>query len=108
VLQQIKQFLRDQIGLPPFVVLMASGAVAHLLLNAVLRKPATSAWGLLAPLALSVSLESAEIWVQYRDPGFFAQGADTMIEILIRHSLDVLKVMCVPLSLVAFGLFSAR
>lgn len=108
MLQQIKSFLRDQIGLPPIVVLVAVGCAAHLLLNALLRKPATSAWGLLAPLVLGVTLESVEIWVHYREMDFWAQGGAQILAILARHGLDLLKIMLIPLSLVAIGMFSAR
>ena len=87
---------------------MGAGCIAHLLLNAVLRKPATSAWGLLAPLALGVSLESIEIWVQYRDVGLLAQGSAGVLGIILRHSLDLLKIMLIPLSLVAIGMFAPR
>ena len=108
MLHRIKKFLRDQAGLPPIALLMGAGCIAHLLLNAVLRKPVTSAWGLLAPLALGLSLESIEIWVQYRDVGLLAQGGAGVLGIILRHSLDLLKVMLIPLSLVALGMFTTR
>ncbi len=108
MLQQLKVLLRDQLGLPPSAVLVFVGCVAYLALNAVLRKPLTSAWGLLGPLVLGVALESFEIWIQYRDVGLFAPGNDPVIAILGRHGLDLLAMLAVPLLLVAWGVLSAR
>lgn len=108
MLDYLKTLLRDQLGLPVWVVLMIAGCLAHVVLNAVLRKPITSAWGLLAPLIIGVTLESYEIWVQYRNIGLFAAGNDPVIAILGRHALDVLSLLAVPLLLVAFGAITAR
>jgi hypothetical protein len=108
VLQQIKFFIRDQLGLPPVAVLVVVGCVTHLALNALLRKSPTSAWGLLAPLVLGVTLESYEIWLQYRQAGLLAPGNDPLLAILMRHGLDVVKMLVVPLLLVALGALSAR
>lgn len=107
-MQQAKSFLRDQLGLPPAAVLVAAGLAAHLALNAALRRPPTSAWGLLAPLILGAGLETYEIWVQYRSLGLLAPGNDPLWMILGRHGLDVLKLLAAPLLLVAFGAFSLR
>ena len=108
MLQQIKYFLRDQIGLPPFAALVAAGCIAHLAMNTMLRKSPTSAWGLLAPLALGMTLETYEIWVQYKNTGLLAPGNDPLLTIHWRHGLDVIKMLILPLLLVAIGAFSAR
>ena len=106
--QQIKSFIRDQLGLPPTAMLVAAGLVAHFALNALLRKSPTSAWGLLAPLVLGSALESYEIWIQYKDFGLLAPGNDPFISILARHALDVLKMLAVPLLMVAIGAWTTR
>ena len=108
MLQQLKHLLRDQLGIPPFAVLVVAGCAAHLALNALLHKPLTSAWGLLAPLALGVALEGYEIWDAYRDSGLFAPGNDPLLTILERHGLDVLKVVAAPVIVVVLGFFSDR
>ena len=103
MLQHIKHYLRDQVGLPPSAVLIIAGLVVHYLLNVLLRKPVTSPWGLIAPLVLGIALESYEIWVQYRDVGLFYVGNDPLIIIFARHSVDVMIVLSAPLVLVAIG-----
>jgi len=108
MLDHIKFILRDQLGLPAWGVLIAVGLASHLALSALLRKPVTSSWGLLAPLALGVAVESYEIWVQYRDAGLFAEGNDPVWQIIARHGLDVATMLALPLLLVLAGLSSAR
>lgn len=103
MLQSIKVVLRDQLGLPPFTVLLAAGCISHLVLNALLHKSPTSAWGLLAPLFLGVALESCEIWLQYGNLGLLAPGNDPLLTILSRHGLDVATMLAVPLVLVTLG-----
>ena len=58
--------------LPPFLVLICLGLAAHLTLNLLLHKPLTSAYGLILPLVLGVSIEAHEIWVQYPVECFLA------------------------------------
>lgn len=106
--EQIKTVLRDYIGLPPWSVLAAVGLVAFLALNALLRKPLTSGWGLLAPLAIGIVLESYEIRVQYREVGLFAPGNDPLLVILARHGLDVLIMLAIPAVVVAIALVNSR
>ena len=89
-------------------MLAVAGCLIHLLLNAVLRKPVTSAWGLLGPLAFGVILESYEIWMQYRSIGLFAPGNDPLLTILARHGLDVLLMLSVPVLIVSAGALSAK
>jgi hypothetical protein len=101
MLQQLKTFLRDQLGLPPFAVLLVAGFAAHIALNALLRKSPASPWGLLAPLLLGVALEAYEVWHAYRGVGLFAPGNDPLRTILARHTLDVGKMLAGPLLLVA-------
>ncbi len=108
MLNHLKIFLRDQMGLPPWVVLATGGLLAYLVLNALLRKPLTSGWGLLGPLVVGVVLESYEIWVQYRGIGLFAPSNDTLCTILGRHGLDVVLMLAVPIILVAVGVISAK
>lgn len=108
MLERLKTILRDQLNLPPSFVLAAAGLVAHIALNALLRKPLTSASGLLAPLAIGVVLEAYEIWIQYRDVGLFAAGNDPLIVILGRHGTDVLIMLAVPVLLVVAGLLSSK
>ena len=105
---QLKNVLRDQLGLPPWTVLVAVGCLAHVFLNALLRRPITSGWGLLGPLSLGVVLESYDIWVQYRNIGLFAPGNDALITILSRHGLDVAYMLAVPVLVVLIGLISAK
>lgn len=107
-MDQLKYFFRDQLGLPPWTVLVAVGCLAHVVLNAVLRKPITSGWGLLGPLGLGVALESYEIWIQYRSAGLFAAGNDSLLAILGRHGLDVSLMLAVPLLVVLVGAISAK
>lgn len=106
MLQQIKVFIRDQLGLPPSAMLIAIGCIAHLALNALLRKSPTSAWGLLAPLSLGVGLESYEIWTHYRGIGLLAPGNDPLIAILARHGRDIVITLAGPLLLVVTGILS--
>ena len=108
MLAQIKNILRDQLGLPPWAVLVAAGCLAHVILIALLRKPIHSGWGLLAPLCLGIALESYEIWVQYRQVGLFAPGNDALITILGRHGLDVLYMLAGPVLVVIIGSISAK
>jgi hypothetical protein len=103
VLEQIKFCIRDQLALPQSAALVLVGCIAHLALNALLRKSPTSAWGLLAPLVLTVALESYEIWIHYRNVGLFAPGNDPLVTILARHGLDVVKTLAAPLLLVVIG-----
>ena len=108
MLQKMKFFIRDQLGLPPFAVLMVAGLAAHLVLNALLRKSPTSAWGLLATLVLGVALESYEIWLHYGTLGLTAPGNDALSTILSRHGLDVAKMAAAPSLLVVLGALSGR
>ena len=108
MLQQIKFFIRDHLRLPPVAVLVVTGCVTHLALNALLRKSPTSAWGLLAPFLLGVALESYEIWLQYRHVGLLAPSNDPLLAILLRHGLDVVTILAAPLLLVALGTLSTR
>lgn len=94
--------------MPPTLVFIVVGCAAHLALNVALRKPLTSAVGLLAPLVLGLALESYEIWVQYRDVGLFAPGNDSLLTILTRHGFDIVKMLAAPLLLVTLGALSAR
>ncbi|MBT8445150.1 MAG: hypothetical protein HKN81_09065 [Gammaproteobacteria bacterium] len=103
MLGRIKSLLRDQIGMPATVVLVAVGLLAHLALTLLLRKSPTSALGLLAPLGLGLVIESWEIWVQYRDVGLTAPGNDPVPMIVARHAIDVLKMLAAPATLVLAG-----
>ncbi len=94
--------------MPPWTVQVAIGCLAHIALNAVLRRPITSAWGLLGPLGLGVALESYEIWTQYRHVGLFASGNDALLSILGRHSLDVSLMLAGPLLIVLVGVITAK
>lgn len=105
---RLKTLLRDQLGLPPWVVLVGIGLVSHILLNALLRKPLTSAWGLLAPLILGIIIEAYEIWIQYRDVGLFADENDPIWLIISRHGLDVMTILALPILLVMAGAYSSR
>jgi len=62
---------------------------------------------LLAPVIVGILIEGYEIWVQYRDLGLFASGNDTLAVILLRHGLDILKMLALPVLLVATGKISA-
>jgi hypothetical protein len=108
MLGQVKAFLRDELGIPPWSVLLVVGLLAHLSLTALLRKPSSSPCGLLAPLTLGVAVEAYEIWVQYRDIGFFAEGNDPAWLIISRHGLDVLRMLALPALLVANGNVGSR
>ncbi len=108
MLSDLKSLLRDQLGLPSWAVLAAAGIVAHFVVNALLRKPMTSGWGLLGPLVVGIAIESWEIWVHYRNIGLFAPGNDPLLVILGRHGLDVLVMLAVPLGIVIIGALAAR
>ena len=102
-LEQIKVFLRDQLNLPPYLILIFIGLILHTVFCAMLRKPMTSPWGLIAPLIFGIGLESYEIWMHYKDVGLTAPQNDPVLLILIRHSLDVMKIIAVPLLLIVYG-----
>ena len=108
MLRELKSFIRDQLGLPSWLVIIAAGCIAHVALNAILRKPATSPWGLIGPVGLGVVLEAYEIWVQYRPVGLFAPGNDPLLIILGRHGLDVLLMLAGPIVIVALGAMLAK
>ena len=100
--------LVHQSGIPPWAVLLVVGGASHLALNALLKKPWASPWGLLAPLLLGVLIEGYEIWAHYRHIGLFASGNDPLSMILGKHSVDVLIMLALPLLLVFAGQTSAR
>jgi len=100
---QLKSFLRDTLILPPDLVLVIVGLISHLLLCLLLRKPLNSAWGLFAPITVGILIEGYEIWVQYRDVGLFAPSNDPLAIILLRHGFDILKMLVLPVLLVATG-----
>ena len=108
VLEQIKEFLKDTVGLPAFVVQIGMGLSAHVALNLLLHKPLTSAHGLLLPLILGVSIETYEIWIQYRDVGLFTPGNDPLLVILARHLGGVALVLVGPVALVIYGMVASR
>lgn len=108
MLDRIKTLLRDQLGLPSWVFLAAAGLASHVAMDLVLKKPVTSALGLLAPLTLGIAIEAYEIWVHYRGVGLFAEGNDPGWQILGRHGLDVLTMLALPLGLVLAGHLSSR
>ena len=108
MLDKLKSVLRDQMGLPPWAVMATVGLVSFLVLNALLRKPLTSGWGLLGPLIIGTALEAYEIWVHYRGIGLFAQGNDPIITILGRHAFDVVVIAALPVVLVLAGIISAK
>lgn len=103
MLRDIKYIVRDQLGLPSWLVLIVAGCIAHVVLNAILRKPVTSSWGLIGPVGLGVALEWYEIWIQYRSVGLFAPGNDPLLTILSRHSIDIFLMVAGPLSIVIIG-----
>lgn len=108
MVNRLKTLLRDELGLPPWIVLATIGLFAFLALNALLRKPVTSAWGLLGPLVIGIALESYEIWAQYRDIGLFGPGNDPLIVILGRHGLDIVSMLGIPVLVVVTGLLVAK
>ena len=108
MLAEIKALIRDHLGIPPPVVLAVAGILLHVCAALVLRKPVTSAWGLLGPLLAGLLLETWEIWVQYQEVGLFAPGNDPLPVILARHALDVLSMLALPVALVAFNAIAAR
>lgn len=85
-----------------------AGLAAHLALNAVLRKPWNSAWGLLAPFACGLALESYEIWIHYRDRGGQAAFIGDLAGIVARHLMDLLLMCFLPVLAVLIGVLSAR
>lgn len=103
MLENIKSFVRDTLAIPPSLILVCAGIIAHLLLCLILRKPYYSAWGLLAPLVLGMLIESYEIWSHYKEIGLFAASNDPVLLIFFRHSLDIVKMLMLPLLLVIFG-----
>lgn len=107
MLRQIKGWLREQLALEPWMVLMTAGLLTHVALNLLLRKSPFSAWGLLAPLVLGVALEGYEIWDHYRG-ALLAPGSDPLLQILLRHLLDVARMLAAPLLLVLAGLVLTR
>ena len=108
MLKELKSLIRDQFGLPSWLVLMAAGVVAHISLNAILRKPIASYWGLIGPAALGVFLEAYEIWFHYRRTGLFAPGNDPILAILGRHSVDIMLMLSGPLLIVVAGSVLAK
>lgn len=108
MLRELKSVFRDQLGIPSWLVFVAAGCAAHIVLNAILRKPITSSWGLIGPISLGLALESYEIWVQYRHVGLFAPGNDPLFAILGRHSLDVLIMVAGPILIVVIGAIFAK
>lgn len=86
--------------------MVALGLSAHLALNGLMRKSPTSPWGLLAPLMFGVALEGYEIWIHYRAVGLLAPGNDPLSIILMRHGLDIAKMLAGPLLLVLAGFFT--
>lgn len=108
MLAQLETFLRYQLGLPRWSLLVAVGCLAHLILTTLLRKPIYSGWGLLAPLCLGISVEGYEIYVQYRQVGLFAPGNDPLINILARHGLDLAYMLAAPILIIVVGSVSAE
>ena len=108
MLGNVKSILRDQLGVPTWLVLVVVGCLAHALLNAALRRPLSSPWGLFGPLALGIAIEAYEIWAHYRHAGLFAPGSDPLPMILGRHSLDVLVMIALPGAFVAASAIVAR
>lgn len=108
LLSHLKYLFRDQLGLPPWTALVAVGLLAHVVLNAALRRPIISGWGLLGPLGLGVTLETYEVWIQYKSVGLFAPGNDSLLTILGRHGLDVALMLAAPLLVVLAGAISAK
>ena len=108
MLNDLKSLIRDQLGIPSWMVLIATGVTAHIFLNAILRKPVESYWGLIGPAALGVALEAYEIWFLYRSIGLFAPGNDPILAILGRHGLDIALMLVGPLLIVVFGSFFVK
>jgi len=107
-LGEIKSFLLNQLGLSPSLVLVLVGVLSHAALCLLLRAPLASPWGLLAPLGIGLLIEAYEIWEHYKVLGLTAAGNDPVAVILLRHSLDVLKMLALPAALVVGGLLSQR
>ena len=108
MIRQLKSILNDQLGLPAWAILAAVGCLAHIVVNALLRKQVASAWGLLGPLILGIALESYEIWIQYRSVGLFAPINGPLLAILARHSIDVFIMLAGPSLIVVVGVISAK
>lgn len=108
MLSDFKAVFRDYVGAPPWLVLTIVGCLAHIASNVVLRKPITSTWGLIAPLTLGLTLESYEIWEQYRHVGLFAPTNDPLILILIRHAIDIAFLLIGPALMVLGGTILVR
>ena len=101
VLSEIKRFITERLGFPPFVVLMIVGLAFHLMTNKILGKHYSSPWGIVGPLILGILIESVEIWDVYIDSGSFSPSSDPLAVILMRHSLDVLQIITAPVALTA-------
>lgn len=108
MIEGLKSFLREQLGLPGWVVLAATGLALHLLANALWKRPVGSAAGLVAPLSAAVLIEAFEIWVRYRPIGLFAPGNDPLWQILGRHSIDVAIMLLPPVVLVTYCAVTAE
>ena len=105
MLERLKVLLRDELGIPPLMILIVAGLLSYFLLNALLRKPLTSAWGLLAPVCCGIALESYEIWVHYKDLDRVTESPGS---IAIRHLGDVLAVCAVPALITLTGAMKSR
>lgn len=108
MVRDLKAIFRDYVGAPPWLVLILVGCVAHVASNVVMRKPITSAWGLIAPLTLGLALESYEIWEQYRQVGLFAPTNDSLLLILVRHAQDIALLLTAPVLIVLGGAVLVR
>lgn len=98
--EALKSLLRDQLGVPPWLVMMVVGLTVHLAANALSRRPVTSPFGLLAPLLLGLAIEAVEVWRHYGQIGLFAPGNDPPWRIAVRHGRDVAAMLALPVALV--------
>lgn len=103
MLIQIKDLIRNQLGIPPAMALLIAGAVLHLATNLLLRRRLTSIAGLCVTAVIAVSIEAGEIVIAYRDVGIFTPGADPLYVIVGRHMVDVILMLAIPGMLVISG-----
>jgi hypothetical protein len=108
LLQQIKSFIRDTLGMPPAVTVTRDRFSRAPGTQCAVAQTFRIALWLMGPAILGLAIESWEIRDQYHAIGLTAPGNDPITMILMRHGFDVGLMLTGPLLLIGFARLRTR
>lgn len=96
-LRHLKDTVLGLLGISPDVLMVFLGLVCFLATCLIAGRPFGWAWALLPGICLGALIEGVEIVDHYGLRGFFGLSFGNMVDILLRHSRDILVMNVAPL-----------